>query len=376
MSIVEKVARKPRNNKQISLFDVEEDWRDVWWGMPEFEMKDARPQYKITINFMTAEDVVNFANTTGLSVTTRSTSAWFPSQERMNEEFHYVGPKTDSKYPICIPSKGRWDCQRTGKALDRLGVSYRFFVEETEADLYMKELGEDKVVVMPFHDLGQGSIPARNFIWEWAKEREYKRHWVVDDNIQDFVRCNLNRRISVHGGGYFRAMEDFVDRYENIVMAGPHERGFVDDRSARLKPYILNHRVYSCILLDTSLPHRWRGRYNEDTDLSIRLLKDGYCTLLFTALLMHKFPTVGSKNSKPLKGGNTDNVYNTDDHRFAFAESLREQHPDIVKVVWRFNRWHHYVDYSAFKNNKPILKSGVVPVVGNNEYNMTLAYRK
>jgi hypothetical protein len=33
-----------------------------------------------------------------------------------------------------------------------------------------------------------------------------------------------------------------------------------------------------------------------------------------------------------------------------FAQSLQCQHPDIVKVVWRFNRWHHKVDYSVFKN--------------------------
>ena len=38
------------------------------------------------------------------------------------------------------------------------------------------------------------------------------------------------------------------------------------------------------------------------------------------------------------------------------ALSLQEQHPDIVKVVWKFNRWHHQVDYSKFKSNKLIRK--------------------
>jgi len=370
---MEKLERKTREVEQDDLFgEVEPDWRSEWWGMPAFDMGDARPQHKITINFMTAADVAAFAEKTGLPVTTRSDSVWFPHQEPLRGEYFYDGPKTDSRYPICIPSKGRAECQKTGRALDRMGVSYRFFVEETEYDTYRRHLGPSKVVGMPFHDLGEGSIPARNFIWEWAKEKGYRRHWTVDDNIQSFARCHNNRRLCVYGGGFFPAMEDFVDRYENVAMAGPHHKGFVMDRDPRLTPFLLNSRVYSCILLDTSLPHRWRGRYNEDTDLSLRLLKDGYCTMLFRSLLMDKGTTVGVRNAKPLPGGNTDNVYNSGDHRRAFAESLRDQHPDCVEVVWKFNRWHHSVDYAPFKKNRLIQKEGVVPTEAIDDYGMEI----
>jgi hypothetical protein len=367
------VSRPTRQTApELTLFEMEPDWRNEWWGMPEFEVGDARPQYKITVNFMSAEDVREFAKTTGIPVSTKSDSTWFPHQDPLKGEFYYDGPPTDSIYPICIPSKGRSDCQKTGKALDRMGTSYRFFVEETEYDAYCRTLGESKVVNMPFHDLGQGSIPARNFIWEWAVERGYIRHWVVDDNIVSFVRCHQNRRLCVYGGGFFKAMEEFVDRYENVAIAGPHHKGFVMDRDPNLTPYLLNSRVYSCILLDTSLPHRWRGRYNEDTDLSLRLLKDGHCTLLFRALCMDKGTTVGVRNAKPLPGGNTDNVYNTGDHRLAFAKSLEAQHPDVVKVAWKFGRWHHQVDYSPFKRNKPILREGVTPTKSSDEFGMRL----
>ena len=365
--------RSTNEDPTMSLFELEPRWKDYWWGMPSFNMGDARPQHKITINFMTAEDVKLFSEKTGIPVTTRSDSAWFPHQKPLTGEFYYDGVKTDSKYPICIPSKGRAACQKTGKVLDKMGVSYKFFVEETEYDEYCKHIGESKVIRMPFHDLGQGSIPARNFIWEWAKEREYKRHWTVDDNIQGFTRLNNNRRLRVYGGGYFRAMEDFVDRFENVAMAGPHEQGFVKDREpASNKPFLINSRVYSCILLDTSLPHRCRGRYNEDTDLSLRLLKENYCTLLFYAMLMNKCSTVGVRNATAMKGGNTDNVYNTDDARRAFAEALREQHPDCVTVTWKFNRWHHQVDYSRFKRNALILKDGITTIPVDDDYGMVL----
>lgn len=359
---------------QHILFDDLTDWRSDWWGMPEFSMNNAQSQYRITVHFLTAQDIKEFAKVTGLPVTARSDSAWFPDQPKLNPgSYYYDGPPADSRYPVCIPSKGRADCQKTGHALDRLGVTYRFFVEETEYNDYCDQLGESKVVKLPFHDLGQGSIPARNFIWEWAREREYKRHWTLDDNINGFVRCTENRRLRVYGGGFFRAMEDYVDRWENIAMAGPHHLGFVNDRST-IAPFLLNSRVYSCILLDTTLPHRWRGKYNEDTDLSLRLLKDGYCTLLFRAMCMDKCGTAYSKQGG-MKGGNTDTVYATNDYRLEFAKSLQKQHPDCVKVTWKFNRWHHEVDYSSFKRNKPILKPGITKIPIPNNYGMELKTR-
>lgn len=361
--------------KKKGFFDLEESWCDHWWGMPEFSMGDATPGHQITMNFMTLEDLQDFAKKVGLNLTSKSNSVWWPKQDRLKpRSFFYTGPKTNSRYPVCIPSKGRFDCQTTGKILDRLGVSYNFFVEETEYDQYCENIGEDKVIRLPFHDLGKGSTPARNAIWDWAKENGHKRHWVLDDNLVKFQRCNNNRRLQVCGGGIFRAMEDFVDRYKNIAMAGPHECGFMPDRHVT-PPYLWNSRVYSCILLDTSLPYRWRGKYNEDTDLSIRLLKAGYCTLLFKALLMDKPQThsgAAEVSKGTIKGGNTDNVYNSNDHRLKFAKSLEEQHPDIVKTVWKFNRWHHLVDYSKFKKNKPILLPGITPLKCNNEYGMKL----
>lgn len=359
--------------EQQTLFDVEEDWRKEWWGMPEFSNDDIRPQYNLSVNFLTLKDKIEFADKLGIKISNDANSTWYPQQERLVAgEYFYQGEKSNSKYPVCIPSKGRFDCQTTGKALDQLGVNYNFFVEETEYEDYCKYLGSQRVVKMPFHDLGLGSVPARNFIWDWAKSNGHKRHWTVDDNIQSFCRTNMTRRLQVKGGNFFNAMEDFVDRYDNIAMAGPHHVGFVKVGWSDIPAFLLNTRVYSCILLDTTLDYRWRGRYNEDTDLSLRLLKDGYCTCVFSALLMQKGTTSGAKGGGAMKGGNTDNVYNTGDHRLAFAQSLKDQHPDCVEVTWKFNRWHHQVDYSRFKKNKLILKKGIVPVKTNNEYGMRL----
>ena len=78
-------------------------------------------------------------------------------------------------------------------------------------------------------------------------------------------------------------------------------------------------------------------------------MKDGNCTILFVAFLADKIATM------TVKGGMTD-YYEKTNKRRQFAEELVKAHPDVVKVVWKFNRWHHQVDYRRFRGNKLIKK--------------------
>jgi hypothetical protein len=77
-----------------------------------------------------------------------------------------------------------------------------------------------------------------------------------------------------------------------------------------------------------------------------------------------------------MKGGNTDHVYTDQDQRRKFAESLVEQHPDVTKVVWKFNRWHHHVDYRPFKFNYLERKRGVQIAATNNDYGLYIGKSK
>lgn len=271
----------------------------------------------------------------------------------------------NSKYPIYIISKGRAESRLTSKALEKMNVSYKIVIEPQEYNIYSKVINKSKILVLPFSNLGQGSIPVRNWVWEHSIKEGHQRHWVIDDNISRFMRLNNNEKIVVDSGIFFRCMEDFVDRYKNFAMAGPHYQWLVPQRTRR-DPYLLNSRVYSCVLLDNSLGFRWRGKYNEDTDLSLRVLKAGYCTILFHAFLQDKVSTM------VMKGGNTDNVYIDNDKRLKFAQSLQKQHPDLVKIVQRYDRWHHEVDYSSFKRNKLIRKEGLNIPQRVNNYGMKL----
>jgi hypothetical protein len=273
-----------------------------------------------------------------------------------------------NKYPIYIISKGRFENPKTVNALNRMNVPYNICVEPAEYDEYRKTIDHDNIIRLPenFSERGQGSIPVRNWVFEDAIQRGHDKHWILDDNISSFYRMDRNTILEVQSDATFRACEDFTDRFFNIALSGMNYDKFVMHKS-RTKPFHHNTRIYSCILINHEIPFRWRGRYNEDTDLSLRCLKAGWNTILFNA-----FPC-GKMASLRDKGGNTDTIYNTGDNRREFAESLRRQHPDLVKVVWRYNRWHHQVDYRPFKNRRLEYRDDYIPSGDKvNNYGMVL----
>ena len=266
------------------------------------------------------------------------------------------------EFPVYVISKGRWKSRLTVKALLKPKIPFKIVVEPQELEKYAAVIDRASILVLPFSNLGQGSIPVRNWVWEHSISQGAKRHWILDDNIRDFYRLNKNVKYRIGSGTVFKVMEDFVERYENVALAGMQYEMFVP-RKLKHPPFILNTRIYSCILIKNDLEYRWRGRYNEDTDLSLRVLKGGWCTVLFKAFLADKVATMR------MKGGNTEELYK-EDGRLQMAKSLQKQHPDLVKVVWKWNRWQHQVDYSQFRRNKLIKKKDIEISKGVNNYGM------
>lgn len=280
------------------------------------------------------------------------------------------------RFPLYVVSKGRWESRLTSRALERMGVPYSIVVEAPEYDHYGEVISPDKILILdPVYqvtyetcdqrndDFPVGAGAARNFVWDHAVAQGHAWHWVMDDNIQSFNRLNQNTKIKVLDGSIFRAMEDFVLRYANVAMAGPNYYMFAPRRQA-MPPFVLNTRIYSCNLIRNDVPFRWRGRYNEDTILSLDMLKAGWCTVQFNAFLQMKVQT------QTLGGGNTDVLYANG--TLEKSRMLAHVHPDVAKVVWRFNRWHHYVDYRPFKANRLKRRPDVVIPDEPNEYGMKL----
>lgn len=284
------------------------------------------------------------------------------------------------RFPLYIPTKGRADSRLTSKALTAMGVPHVLVVEPQEVDTYQRAARGSLATVLALDmsykaryelcdDLGlsksTGPGPARNFIWDHSIANGYAWHWVMDDNITSFRRLHRGAKIKVADGAIFAAMEDFAARYENVAMAGPNYSMFAYEADAStVKPFVMNTRIYSCNLIRNDVSQRWRGRYNEDTILSLDLLKAGWCTVQFNAFLQDKVRT------QTLGGGNTAEFYAAEGTA-PKSEMLKRVHPDCVRLVMKYGRPHHSIVYSRVKLSS--LRRKTPAPTPSGDYGMRLA---
>ena len=253
-----------------------------------------------------------------------------------------------------------------------MGVPHYIVVEDEERELYLNGRCFGEVIVLPAQykieyelcdDLGflksTGPGPARNFARDHSVSLGFSKHWVMDDNIDAFHYLNRNQKIEVRSGSTLLAAEDFVGRYSNVPVSGLNYYSFCK-KEDKVPPYILNTRIYSCLLIDNTFEYKWRGRYNEDTDLSLRVLKDGLCTIQFNAFLCGKITT------QRMRGGNSEDFYDSEG-TLPKSQMLVDLHPDVARLAFKFNRWHHHVDYSPYKKNRLIktVDTSEMPKINN-----------
>jgi len=352
-----------------------------WYNMPEYQA-DEKLNYPISyVGYLSPEDKITLFTELDINYVGNKRFVHYPN-EIINNGFKYrieITKKINPKYPIYVISKGRWNLKTgTTQALDEMGCPYKLVVEPREYDNYARSrVSTQNIIKAPenYSDRKQGGIPVRNFVWEHAVKSGAKKHWIIDDNMTAFYRWNLSHKFRINSGVIFKIIEDYVERYTNILQAGMNYSMFYPSRQPHT-PIVFNTRIYSCILidhrLDNILKERWRGKYNEDTDLSLRILKAGCGTALFNAFLCGKPGTLRTS------GGNTDTIYDkgAKDKLTDKAESLVKQHPDVASVVERYKRGvHHEVNYNKFANINLGYKNPKI-YKGVNDYNMKIIRKR
>ena len=347
--------------------EKEQYWETQWFGMPEYVSKK-RELYAFIKFIFPVEDLELARKIFQQNITDRTDSIWFPHKPLGDHAKLRItgGDGRLPKYPFYVISKGRYDRCYTSRYLSQMEVYHYVVCEPDEYELYLQNENQYcKVLQLDMkykeeydvfdENLGQKGVTgpgaARNFCWDDSIRKGYKCHWVFDDNaIGGFYYMWHNWKVKCRLAEFFTPMEDFMDRYENLAILGLNYEAFCAENS-KLPAFVMNTRIYSFLLIRNDIPYRWRGRYNEDTDLSLRVLKDGWCTVQFNAFMAKKAWT------QTVKGGNTA-VFYEKEGTYAKSKMLEEMHPDVAKVVWKFNRWHHQVDYSGF-TQKLVLKDGM-----------------
>ena len=360
-------------------------------NLPEFKWSDwLRQRYVFEVNLNTDDEREIFFNAFNHNPTINNYIHYELDDHPLKDYEYEFTEKISPKYPIYVITKGRWEKTLTIDSLEDMGVDFRICVEPDEYDNYVANpnIDEKKVIKLPenFSERKQGGIPVRNFVWQHSIDRGFKKHWIIDDNILGFYRWNENVQKRVRDGVFFRIMEDFSDRYENLGLVSCQYASFVPAVDCGREGFIVNTRTYSCILINTELlderlEERWRGTYNEDTDLTLRVLSTGdLCTVNFNALLS------GKQTTGTMKGGNTNTIYewkegeSEESKRWSGLQKkfdeLKENWGDIVTYTTnrhKDGRPHHHISYTRIFKQELKLKEGFSLEPRVNNYNMKLA---
>lgn len=385
LDFVDENLIKPKYKPKSPKPAIEKEWKKHWIGMPEFTQETKEPYKSVNVKIRTEEDLEKFRELTGCVITDKTKSMHYPKTERSNNLVkRWIGEYEPPRYPFYIISKGRHESMYTSRAFAKMKLHHYIIIEPQDLENYEKALEHFDLkpyvtlVVAPFSNHGDGPGRARNYAWDHSIHLGAERHWVFDDNIKDFYRLHEGNRYRVMTSAIFNAMEDFVDRYTNVMIAGPNYYFFCASTQI-YPPYVANTRIYSALLIKNDCRHRWRGRYNEDTDLSLRVLKDGDTTIQFNAFLQ------GKSGTQLVKGGNTDEFYHKEGETDKKAwrqgvmnstgtinksKMLYDMHPDVTTLTWKYGRAHHFVDYSSFARNKLIFKPGIKIERRINNYGM------
>lgn len=75
---------------QLSLIDIDEDWKREWQGMPEFIQKDLEPYKTIYVHFENRADTEAFSKLIEQRITFNTKSIWYPQAE--------IGRFADKRY--------------------------------------------------------------------------------------------------------------------------------------------------------------------------------------------------------------------------------------------------------------------------------------
>lgn len=325
---------------------------DQWTNIYDF-VTDKMDDIKIHFYFENTS-VEQLAELFEQQITAKTKTITFPRKDVDVRRFdRYISDRNKPRYPIYVVSKGRAEQCLTAEHLVKMNVDFFIVVESQEYDEYAKYFDKKHLLILdmdyvknyPSYDeygmtKPKGPGPARNFVWDHSISLGAKWHWVLDDNVKGFFKFTNNYRTKIADGSAFTVVEDFIDRYHNIGIAGFDYHNFVLP-GFQMYPYVEHSKIYSLLFIRNDIKFRWAGRYNEDTDICLRVLKEGYSTILMKTVVGDKMAT------QTMSGGNTEIFYNSEG-TLPKSKMLYIIHPDLTEIKWKFSRWHHEVYYPHF----------------------------
>ena len=248
------------------------------------------------------------------------------------------------KYPIYIPSKGRCDNALTAPMLEKFGIPFYLVVEDREYQMYANRFGTKNVLNLGGNDYGDVAF-ARNFIINHALKNGHEFHWQMDDDIAGVMSVRGKQTLTENARTVLSSVEQFVDQYVNVAMAGLGSSVF--GRLAS-KPYAFNKFAYTCFLLKSETRCHFTRGVEEDLDFNLQLLTNEWCTVQFNQYLF-KWATTGTR-----KGGYTE--LNANNRRIERQKNTIKRWPQYLKELAPKKDGYRIVTNQVWKHfvHKPV----------------------
>lgn len=286
--------------------------------------------------------------------------------KKIKVNYHLPSVKIQNKYPIYVLSLGRYSDlsfpDATCMTLEEMGLEYTLVLMTREVENYRETLKRYncKYCVNIIHledNHGLGGTPQRNLAWDDSKKRGFSKHWILDDNIHGYFWFNRRQKIQIKSGVVFRNVEDFVDNLNEKVGLAAHAYRY-DTRGTEMRnPIIVNGKTFSSILVNHNLLDKckikWRLKYNEDIDLGLQVLSNGFMTIGYETFLSGKKATKDNR-----EGGNRDIYLQYKQEGFVRKlECLQNEWGHIPNLIGETTkklgkedeRVHHLIDWDRFK---------------------------
>lgn len=263
---------------------------------------------------------------------------------------------------IYIISKGRPRC-RTAQTLERIRYPGAWFIVCGNNDETLPQYQErwgGRVLIFDWYDeitrtdtmdnfgfdgVPSGACPVRNATRRISEEREEARHWQFDDDYLGFTIWNreLGKNVMITDGAtLYEAMLRIAEfgyraRMQNIGFVLDTMESHPEQRCT-FSPRVFNaHNLPSTP--DLFVP--WVGRMNDDIINAINIWRRGGYEMSV------KYLHIEFAKTQSEQGGMTD-LYRNDGTARKTAYGILAA-PSAVKLVFRFERYHHATAWSKLR---------------------------
>lgn len=260
---------------------------------------------------------------------------------------------------IYIISKGRPQCH-TARTLTKMKYPGKWFIvcgnNDETIDQYRKNWGEDRVIEFDWYEaikhtdtldnLGfennpSGAVPVRNATHDISRNAGELRHWQLDDDYNTFAcydpKTGKNKVIKDGRVLQKKMLQIALFAYNTKIPNAGFTLSTIE--AAPDNRYNIARRVFNahCLPSTDDIFVRWRGRLNDDVINAQDILREGKIGMQF------RFVSTATTPTQQEKGGLTEFYKQVGTVRKTAYVVLNA--PDITKLVIRFGRYHHKVDW-------------------------------